>query len=416
MVQDRSAAALLREVGLLADGPVVWGRALPPTGAGVFLVELATPQAAAPLELTRVGKWLERVPNLRLDGDRPTSRALAARLSAFWLPSQPVLYIGASESSVSRRVAAITGTVLGQRRPAAGGHWLHALALPTGTRVWWTATTAVEEYEDALLAAFAAGVPEAERSALPDTEVVLPFANLTRSAGERKRTGLTGSLLAEPTEPPPPPTRIVQVPDGDADGANGEPAAPKRRATAGKSGSRSTAGAAGSPGAAGSTAAAGTPLAGPPPDLESLTSDGAIRMRKELDELVRVRRPEVIARIRAAKELGDLKENADYSSAREEQSFLEGRIQALEARLRMAVIVEAPAAGARIGLGSMVTIDAEGEQQVLTIVGSSESDPTTGRISSASPVGRALLGREAGDEVVIVTPGGDTHYRVVSVD
>jgi transcription elongation factor GreA len=139
-------------------------------------------------------------------------------------------------------------------------------------------------------------------------------------------------------------------------------------------------------------------------------------MRAELDELVGVRRPEVIARIRAAKELGDLKENADYTAAREEQSFLEGRIQAIEARLRTATIVEAPAAGAHIGLGSVVTVESDGEDHRLTIVGSSESDPGAGRISSASPVGRALLGHRPGDEVVIATPAGDQRYRVVAVE
>ena len=127
--------------------------------AGVFVIELAEPRATAPLELARIGKWVERVPELRLDGERPTSKAVAARLAAFWLPSQPVLYIGASEHSVSRRVAAIGATALGDRRPHSGGHWLHALTMPAGARVWWAATPAVEEYEDALLAEFAAGIP-----------------------------------------------------------------------------------------------------------------------------------------------------------------------------------------------------------------------------------------------------------------
>ena len=153
-----------------------------------------------------------------------------------------------------------------------------------------------------------------------------------------------------------------------------------------------------------------------PPVDGALTVEGAARLRAELETLTKVKRPEVIARIRAAKELGDLKENADYSSAREEQSFLEGRVQAIEARLRTAVIVDAPAAGARIGLGSAVSVRIDGEDVVLTIVGSSESDPATGRISSASPVGRALLGREAGDDVVVSTPAGAQTYKVVSVD
>ncbi len=165
--------------------------------------------------------------------------------------------------------------------------------------------------------------------------------------------------------------------------------------------------------AAGSVPPGPAPIA---PDATHLTVDGEARLRAELDGLIRVKRPEVIARIRSAKELGDLKENADYSAAREEQSFLEGRIQAIEARLRTAKVVEAPEAGGRVGLGSVVTLELDGEEDRLTIVGTAESDPTTGRISSASPVGRALLGHASGDEVVIVTPMGDQRYRIVAVD
>jgi len=408
MTTERSAAGLLRAVGLLPDGPVVWGRPVPPTNAGVFVIELAEPRPSAPIELARIGKWIERVPELRLDGERPTSKAVAARLAAFWLPSEPVLYIGTSEHSISRRVAAIGATALGDRRPYSGGHWLHALRMPAGARVWWAATPAVEEYEDALLAEFAAGVADAERAGLPDRDVVLPFANLRQVTGGRKATGLTGSLLPEPVEAPRPPTRVVVVPDGDAEGADGSPAPKRGRAPAKTATARKTATAA--------SAAAATPTPEVAPPVEgALTVEGAERLRAELENLIKVKRPEVIARIRSAKELGDLKENADYSAAREEQSFLEGRVQALEARLRTAVIVDAPAAGARIGLGSAVSVRIDGEDEVLTIVGSSESNPATGRISSASPVGRALLGREAGDEVVVTTPAGAQIYKVLSV-
>jgi transcription elongation factor GreA len=409
MTLERSAADLLRAVGLLPDGPVVWGRPLPPTGGGVFVVEFAEPRSTAPIALATIGKWVERVSELRLDGERPTSKAVAARLAAFWLPSQPVLYIGTSEHSVSRRVAAIGATALGDRRPYSGGHWLHALTLPAGTRVWWAATAAVEEYEDALLAEFAAGIADAERAALPDRDVVLPFANLRRATGERKATGLTGSLLPEPVEPAKPPTRVVVLPDGDAEGADGSPPPKRGRAPAKPAAARRAT-------TAGTGAAAATPTTEVAPPVDgALTVEGAERLRAELETLIKVKRPEVIARIRSAKELGDLKENADYSAAREEQSFLEGRIQALEARLRTAVIVDAPAAGARIGLGSAVSVRIDDDEVVLTIVGSSESNPATGRISSASPVGRALLGREAGDEVVVTTPAGDQVYKVVSV-
>src|SRR5690349_8094622 len=113
MTPGADAPSLLRAVGLMADGPVVWGRKVPPTGSAVFIVELAEPRATAPIELTRVGKWIERVETLKLDGARPTSKALAARLGSFWLPSQVVLYVGATGSSVGQRVAAMHQTVLG---------------------------------------------------------------------------------------------------------------------------------------------------------------------------------------------------------------------------------------------------------------------------------------------------------------
>jgi transcription elongation factor GreA len=371
----------------------------------VFVVELTVARASAPIELTRVGKWIERVETLRLDGERPTSRRLAARLAAFWLPSQVVLYVGATPSSIAARARALRETALGDRRPHSGGHWLHVLGGIDGTRIWWAATDAVEESEDALLAAFADGVPEAERAALPDRDIVLPFANLRTATGDRKRTGLSGSLIVEPAAAPPPPTRIVELPDGDADGARGEPPAP---VPAGRPPAR----------AAATRAPAGRAKAargGRPADPVHLTADGADRLRDELRTLIDVRRPEVVARIRTAKELGDLKENADYTAAREEQSFLEGRIQAIEAQLRAAVIIETPAAGSRAGLGTTVTVEAMGEKATYVLVGTTEADPAQGRISVSSPVGAALIGHGPGDEILVKTPRGETRYRVLAV-
>jgi transcription elongation factor GreA len=412
MTQDTDAASLLRSVGLLADGPAVWGRPVPAQGPGVFVIELPAPLATAPIELTRVGKWIERVETLRLDGERPTSRALAGRLASFWLPSQKVLYVGASEVSVGRRVAAIARTELGDRRPHPGGHWLKTLRSLDGLRVWWAPTTATEEYEDALLTAFAAGVPGAELSALPDDAVVLPWANLRTATGGRKATGLTGGLLVEAVEAPLPPTRVVVVPDGDAEGAHGEPPEPRRRAATPRAAAPRTTRTAS---AGDAVLAAAAPSAAAMHAPEAMTAEGEARLRAEHDELTRVRRPQVIARIRTAKEHGDLKENSEYHAAREEQSFLEGRVQAIEARLRSAVIVEAPAAGSRVGLGSVVTLDDDGETVTYTIVGADESDPARGRISSSSPVGRALVGRGTGDFVVVKTPAGERRYRVLDV-
>jgi len=401
---DPSAPGLLRAVGLLADGPVPWGRPVPAVGPGVFVVELPGPLPSAPLELTRVGKWLERVETLRLDGGRPTSRALAARLAAFWLPSQVVLYVGATPTSIANRVRALRETPLGERRPHPGGHWLQALSGLERARIWWAATDAVEEYEDALLTAFGEGVPTAERSALPDTEVVLPFANLRTPTGARKQTGLTGSIRAEPVAPTPP-TRVVQLPDGDADGARGEPPARTTRAAPRPAASRRT----------GAAVAPKVESGGRTLEQVQLTAEGAARLQEELRVLTEERRPEVVARIRAAKELGDLKENGDYHAAREEQGFLEGRIQAIEALLRGAEVVAAPTAGGSIGLGSTVTVAADGEEVTYVLVSTSEANPSGGRISVASPVGKALLGRRAGDEVAVRTPQGEARYRVVSI-
>jgi transcription elongation factor GreA len=417
MTQDANAASLLRSVGLMADGPMVWGRPVPAQGPGIFVIESPAPLAAAPIELTRVGKWIERVETLRLDGERPTSRSLAARLGSFWLPSHTVLFIGSSDASVGRRVAAIARTELGDRRPAAGGHWLKTLRSLDGLKVWWARTAATEEYEDALLAAFAAGIPDEERALLPDPAIVLPWANLRRLTGERKPTGLSGSLIAEPVEAPLPPTRVVKIADGDADGARGERPAPKRqvatpRAPRAPRAPRSTATRAK---AAALASPAGGPSAEPGVGAEAVTAEGEARLRAELDELTLVKRPQVIARIRTAKEHGDLKENAEYHSAREEQSFLEGRVQAIEARLRSAVIVEAPVAGSRVGLGSVVTVEDDGETVTYTIVGADESDPPRGRISSSSPVGRALVGRDKGDDVVVTTPAGERRYRILDI-
>jgi transcription elongation factor GreA len=407
------AADLLRSVGLLADGPVVWGRPVPARRGGIFVVELPEPRPTAPIELTRVGKWLERVPDLRLDGARPSSRALAARLARFWIPSARVLYVGGTDGSIGGRVEAIRGTTLGERRPHSGGHWLHLLTGLERTRLWWATTDAVEEYEDALLAAFADAVPASERAALPDTDVVLPFANLRRPTGERKATGLTNSLLpAEPVRSVEV-RRVVQLPDADAEGASGLPPsraaggtvrrAPRSPSTTARATRRAPA------------PRPDTSRAGPEPTWVS--ADGLDRLRAEHDELTRVRRPEVIARIKAAKELGDLRENADYTAAREEQSFLEGRIATLERVLRDATVISAGAAAVdRVTLGSRVTIeDADGVRSVFTIVGSTEADPRAGRVSNVSPIGRALLGATAGELVQVTTPRGDVPYKVIAV-
>jgi transcription elongation factor GreA len=377
----------------------------------VFIVEMAAPVPSAPLDLALIGKWLERVPELSLDGARPTSRDLQQRINSFWLPTQPVLYIGSTPGSVAGRIAAITKTVPGDRKPAASGLWLHFLRNPGDLRVWWAATNALEEYEDALLEAFAAGITDADRPVGAKGEMTmpasrLPWAVLRSPSGVRKETGIANPTLPEVKAPEPKPvTRIVTFPTGEADGARDEAKRPRRPAPG--RGVGRVASAAG-------YAAQGSPRK-PPPEPVLVSAEGLERLEAELAALL-AERPGVIKRIATAREHGDLKENAEYHAAREEQGFLEGRITALEAKLKVAQVVAPTERGARVEIGSHVKLDEDGEETSLQVVGSAEANSREGRISSVSPVGAALMGRRVGDEVAIVTPGGQISYRILAIE
>jgi transcription elongation factor GreA len=399
------AAELLRSVGLLADGPTAWGTPVRSAGPGVYIVELPTPPASAPIDFAAVGRWLELVPGLTLDGSRPTGRELAARLHRFWLADQPVLYVGMSKVSIASRVSAYYRTPLGDSRPHAGGYWLKTLSGMDKLRVWWAETHAPEEYEDALLSAFAAGVAAEAAKALHDPAVVLPFANLQTAFGERKSHGIRGALLErEPSGPPTPAERVGAAQRAGVDG----------RALARAAGGRATDGAPGRRKAAPQKAAPteGRNAVRPP---TRLTESGLAALRAALREMTSVTRPAVVARIKAARELGDLRENAEYQEARREQSFLEGRVQATEELLRHVELIEGGSDDGRIRLGSSVDVELDGVAATYAMVGRTESDPSAGRVSTDSPIGAALLGRSAGDEVEVVTPSGRLRYRIVAV-
>lgn len=150
-----------------------------------------------------------------------------------------------------------------------------------------------------------------------------------------------------------------------------------------------------------------------------LTAAGAQRLRGELEHLKSVVRPQIINAIAEARAHGDLKENAEYHAAREQQSFTEGRINELEATLSTAEIIDVSKldVGDRIVFGAIVDlIDEDTEAEVrYQIVGDLESDLKKGLISVSSPVARALIGKHAGDSVDIVTPSGKRSYEVVAV-
>ena len=119
--------------------------------------------------------------------------------------------------------------------------------------------------------------------------------------------------------------------------------------------------------------------------------------------------------MKAARELGDLKENADYEYARKEQSFVEGRILSLEAMIKTSEIIDGSGGGGSARLGSTVVVDVDGDKDTYLLVGPAEADPVAGRISNLSPVGRALIGSRAGDEVTVQLPARSVTYRVLEV-
>jgi transcription elongation factor GreA len=153
-------------------------------------------------------------------------------------------------------------------------------------------------------------------------------------------------------------------------------------------------------------------------DPAYLTAEGYERLKKELEELKGPARLAISARLRAAIQMGDLSENADYISAKEDQGFLEGRILELEAILRNTKIIdETPKVREIVDIGSHITIQEEDyPAETYYLVGPKEADPNNGRISHESPIGRALIGHRVGDVVPISTPGGDFHLKILKIE
>ena len=147
-----------------------------------------------------------------------------------------------------------------------------------------------------------------------------------------------------------------------------------------------------------------------------LTSEGAEKLRAELKELTGPRREELAQRLRSAIQMGDLSENADYHKAKEDQAFLEGRIQEIEAVLRTAVIVVKTASDV-VTVGSTVTVQEESfDPETYYVVGAKEADPRHGKISNESPIGKALMDHKVGDVVEAETPGGKIRFKILKVE
>lgn len=147
-----------------------------------------------------------------------------------------------------------------------------------------------------------------------------------------------------------------------------------------------------------------------------VTNEGLEKIKKELNLLKNIKRKELIERIQRAKELGDLSENADYSDAKEEQGFVEGRIHELEDLLVKAVVVENHNNKQTANIGSKIKLKINGNIVEYTITGFNEADPTQGKISNESPLGKELIGKKVGDEVEITTLKGKVKYEILEIN
>jgi transcription elongation factor GreA len=151
-----------------------------------------------------------------------------------------------------------------------------------------------------------------------------------------------------------------------------------------------------------------------------MTMGGAERLRAELNELKTVKRPAIIQAIAEAREHGDLRENAEYHAAREQQSFCEGRIKEIEGKLADSEVIDItalPATGKVIFGATVTLLNLDTDQQVrYQIVGEDEADVKAGKISVGSPIARAIMGKEEGDEVVVKAPSGEIEYEVARVE
>jgi len=146
-----------------------------------------------------------------------------------------------------------------------------------------------------------------------------------------------------------------------------------------------------------------------------LTPEGLEEIKKEYEELTTKRRKEIAQRIQEARELGDLSENAEYDSAREEQAQVEGRIAELEETIKRAAVVKNNKCPVQIDVGCRVRVHLEGKDEEFQVVGAPEADPTSGKISHESPLGQALLGKKVGEKIEVDAPVGKLIYKILDI-
>lgn len=147
-----------------------------------------------------------------------------------------------------------------------------------------------------------------------------------------------------------------------------------------------------------------------------LTREGLEELKGEYEELTKVKRPEILNRVSAARNIGDLSENAEYTVAREELSFIDGRIDELEELLKQAVLISNNNHSNTIKLGSTVKVNTDSGKEIFTVVGEWEADPKEKKISHESPLGKALIGKKVGENVEVEAPAGKIVYTIEAIE
>lgn len=144
------------------------------------------------------------------------------------------------------------------------------------------------------------------------------------------------------------------------------------------------------------------------------TKDGYKQLQVELDDLQKVRRPSAVTRLSKARAMGDLSENSEYTAAKEDLAFVEGRVQEIEELIKNAEIIDVKAQDG-ISIGVEVTVEKDGKEETYSIVGEFEADPMLKKLSATSPIGKALLGKKEGDTVSVEVPAGKLKYKIVKI-
>jgi transcription elongation factor GreA len=146
-----------------------------------------------------------------------------------------------------------------------------------------------------------------------------------------------------------------------------------------------------------------------------LTKEGLNELKKEYDELVHEKRPAAVVRLSAARDLGDLSENSEYAAAKQDLSFIDGRILELEEILHAAKVITSHKKG-QVDVGCKVTLHIDGKKEVFTVVGEWEADPNEKKISHESPLGKALMGKKVGEKVEVEAPAGRILYKILHIE